>query len=157
MQPSLSRRWVRPTTMAAMETQPPSPRRTQAQDRGDAGERLVEGRLIGAGWQILGRNIHLGRAEIDVLAVDPGPPRQLVIVEVRWRAGRGFGLPEETVDWRKRRQLRRALGRLAEIGRLPDGRVLPQLPIRVDVVALEPPTTFGGEVRLRHHRSAVGG
>ena len=141
-----------------MVTEPPVPRaRTQAQDRGDAGERLVEGRLVAAGWQILGRNMHLGRAEIDVLAVDPGPPRQLVIVEVRWRADRGFGLPEETIDWRKRRQLRRALGRLTETDRLPDGRALPQLPIRVDVVALEPPTTPGGEVRLRHHRSAVGG
>jgi hypothetical protein len=29
--------------------------------------------------------------------------------------------------------------------------------MRIDIVALEPPSEPGGEIRLRHHRSAVGG
>jgi putative endonuclease len=133
------------------------PPRTLAQRHGDAAERAVERRLLAAGWEILGRNVHLGRMEIDLVAIDPGPPANLVIVEVRWRANRGFGLPEETVDWRKRRQLRRALGRLAETPTLADGTAVPPLVIRVDIVALEPPERPGAEPRIRHHRSAVGG
>jgi Holliday junction resolvase-like predicted endonuclease len=84
--------------------------------------------------------------------VDPGPPRTLVIVEVRWRRRRDFGLPEETVDRRKLAHLRAGVGRLLEAGRLPDGTVLPDLPIRLDLVALEPPSPPGGPARVRHHR-----
>lgn len=130
--------------------------RTPAQERGDAGERLVERRLVAAGWRILGRNVHIGRSEMDLLAVDPGPPSEFVLIEVRWRAGRDFGLPEETIDWRKRRTLRAAIGGLMEAGRLPDGTPLPQLPFRIDIVALEPARETHGDVRLRHHRAAVG-
>ena len=42
------------------------------------------------------------------MAIDPGPPAALVVVEVRWRADRDFGLPEETVDHRKRVRVRAA-------------------------------------------------
>jgi putative endonuclease len=131
--------------------------RTLAQHRGDTGERVVEAALIAVGWQILGRNVHIGRSEIDLIAVDPRPPPALVLVEVRWRGDRDYGLPEESVDWRKRRRLRAAVGGLIEAGRLPDGTPLPALAIRIDIVALEPPSEPGGEIRLRHHRSAVGG
>jgi putative endonuclease len=131
--------------------------RTLAQHRGDTGERVAEAALVAAGWQILGRNVHVGRSEIDIIAIDPRPPPALVLVEVRWRRDRGFGLPEESVDWRKRRKLRSAIGGLIEAGSLPDGTSLPSLPMRIDVVALEPSSEAGGEIRLRHHRSAVGG
>lgn len=132
-------------------------RRTSSQLRGDAGERLVAERLTAAGWRVLGRNVHVGRSEVDLVAVDPGPPVTLVLIEVRWRRERGFGLPEETVDWRKRRRLRAALERLMAAGRLPDGSPLPALPVRIDLVAVEPPDAAGGEMRMRHHRAAVGG
>jgi putative endonuclease len=127
--------------------------RTAAQQLGDDGERLVAGHLEQSGWRILGRNVHLGRAEIDLLAIDPGPPATLVLVEVRWRRQRAYGLPEETVTWRKRAHLRAALGRLIEAGRLPDGTPLPTLPFRIDIVALEPDE--GGGTRIRHHRAAI--
>lgn len=135
-----------------------SPRaRTDAQRRGDAGEDVVVARLIADGWQILGRNVHIGRSEIDVIAIDPRPPPTLVLVEVRFRTERSFGLPEESVGWRKRTRLRAALGRLLEAGCLPDGTPLPMLPVRIDVVAVEPGRTAAEAPRLRHHRSAVGG
>lgn len=127
--------------------------RTVAQQRGDDAEEIVARHLERAGWQILGRNVRVGRAEIDVVAVDPGPPAMLVIVEVRWRRERSFGLPEETVTWRKRAQLRAALGRLIESGRLRDGTGLPVLPLRIDIVAVEPGGHQGP--RVRHHRAAI--
>ena len=84
--------------------------------------------------------------------VDPGPPQALVIVEVRWRRSRAFGLPEETVDRRKVGHLRAGAGRIQAAGRLRDGTLVPDLPIRLDLVAVEPPALPGGRVRVRHHR-----
>ena len=131
--------------------------RTPGQHAGDAAEELVAARLRTLGWTILARNLHVGRHELDVVAVDPGPPPALVAVEVRWRARRDFGLPEETFDWRKRRSVREAGFGLLDRGRLPDGGPLPHLPLRFDLVLVEPPTEAGGEPRIRHHRSVLGG
>lgn len=127
--------------------------RTQAQQSGDAAESLILVRLLEAGWAVLARNVHVGRHELDLVAVDPGPPRALVIVEVRWRASRGFGLAEETVDHRKRGHIRLAAYGLLDRGVLPDGARLPRLPIRFDLVVVEPGER-GGEPRVRHHRAA---
>jgi putative endonuclease len=127
--------------------------RTQAQQAGDAAESLVLERLLDTGWTILARNVHVGRHELDLIAVDPGPPRALVIVEVRWRASRGFGLAEETVDYRKRGHVRLAAYGLLDRGLLPDGARLPRLPMRFDLVVVEP-GEGGGDPRVRHHRAA---
>ena len=106
-------------------------------------------RLAEAGWTVLARNVHVGRHELDLVAIDPGPPAALVVVEVRWRAGRGFGLPEETVDHRKRARVRAAAYGLLDRGSLPDGSAVPRLPLRFDLVVVEP------EGRVRHHRHAM--
>jgi putative endonuclease len=123
--------------------------RSDAQKSGDAAETLVADRLIAAGWTILARNVHVGRYELELVAVDPGPPGALVAVEVRWRAGREFGLPEETVDHGKRSRVRAAAYGLLERGALPNGSLLPRLPLRFDLVVVEP-----GD-RVRHHRHAM--
>jgi len=129
-------------------------RRTQAQTIGDAAEALVAARLESAGWRVLGRNVRVGRFELDVLAVDPGPPAALVIVEVRYRARRDFGLPEETVDRRKRAHLRAGALALVERGAIAAGAdALPRLPLRLDLVVVEPSPSGTGEPRIRHHRS----
>lgn len=123
--------------------------RTAAQTAGDAAEARVAVNLEHAGWRVLGRHVRVGRAEIDLLAVDPGPPAALVVVEVRWRARRDFGLPEETVDGRKRARLHQAGFAIREVGRLADGTLVPSLPIRFDLVVVEP-----GD-RLRHYHHAI--
>jgi putative endonuclease len=130
--------------------------RTAAQLAGDTAEQLVATRLSDEGWTILARNIHVGRHELDLVAVDPGPPACLVIVEVRWRSRRDFGLAEETFDYRKRANVRAAVGRLLEDGIL-DGRPVPRLPMRVDLVVVEPPVLAAALPRMRHHRNALGG
>ena len=135
----------------------PTVSRTSAQRAGDAAEALVADHLSALGWTILARNLRLGRKEVDIVALDPGPPRAVVVIEVRWRVRRDFGLPEDTFDWRKRGHLRAALGRLLETGALPDGRVLPAAALRVDLVVVEPPTAPGAPPRLRHHRDALAG
>jgi putative endonuclease len=132
-----------------MADRPGDRSRTDAQRTGDAAEAVVAERLEAAGWAILARNVHVGRHEIDLVAVDPGPPRALVVIEVRWRVDRAFGLPEETVDHRKRVRVRQAAYGLLDRGSLPGGATLPRLPLRFDLVVVEP----GG--RIRHHRHAL--
>ena len=122
-------------------------RRTPARRAGDAAEELVVARLTAAGWQVLYRNVHVGRYELDLVAVDPGPPRALVVVEIRWRSRRDFGLAEESVDHRKRVRVRRAAFGLLDRGGLPP------LPLRFDRIVVEPGDR-GGEPRVRHHRAA---
>jgi putative endonuclease len=133
--------------MPGMADPPDDPTRTAAQLAGDAAETLVADRLTNAGWTVLARNVHVGRHELDLVAIDPGPPAALVIVEVRWRAGRDFGLPEETVDHRKRARVRAAAYGLIDRGAMPDGSVVPRLPLRFDLVVVEP----GGRIRHHHH------
>ena len=120
--------------------------RTAAQRAGDDAEARVAAHLEALGWRVLATHVRVGRAELDLVATDPGPPAALVVVEVRWRSRRDFGLPEETVDGRKRARIRRAGFALREIGRVPPGEALPDLPLRFDLVVVEP----GG--RFRHHR-----
>jgi putative endonuclease len=127
--------------------------RTTAQLAGDAAETLVLTRLVETGWTILARNVHVGRYELDLVAVDPGPPAALVVVEVRWRRSRGFGLAEETVDHRKRARVRQAAYGLMDRGSMPDGIAIPHLPLRFDLVVVEPGDR-GEEPRMRHHRAA---
>jgi putative endonuclease len=124
----------------------PSSMRTPAQRAGDDAEASVAAHLAASGWTLLASRVRVGMAEIDLVAIDPGPPATLVVVEVRWRGRRDFGLPEETVDHRKRARLHRAGFALRELGALPDGTALPNLPLRFDLVAVEPAG------RVRHHR-----
>ena len=122
--------------------------RTAAQRLGDAAEERVAEHLRACGWTVLGRNVRMGRYELDLVGLDPGPPGALVVVEVRWRAGREFGLPEETVDHRKRTRVRAGAYGLLDRGTLPDGAPLPRLPLRFDLVVVEP------DGRMRHYRAA---
>ena len=123
--------------------------RTTAQSVGDAAEAAVAAHLEALGWQVLARHVRVSRAELDLVATDPGPPRALVVVEVRWRSRRDFGLPEETVDGRKRARLHQAGFALREAGPLADGTAIPKLPLRFDLIVVEP------EGRLRHHRHGI--
>ena len=65
-----------------------------------------------------------------------------------------FGLPEETVDHRKRTRVRAAAYGLLDLGTLPDGSRIPRLPLRFDLVVVEPGTGGAGKPRVRHHRAA---
>ena len=91
----------------------------------------------------------MGRYELDLVGLDPGPPGALVVVEVRWRAGREFGLPEETVDHRKRTRVRAGAYGAAR-SRDPAGRRrrCPGCRCASTSWSLEP------DGRMRHYRAA---
>jgi putative endonuclease len=54
------------------------------------------------GWTVLARNYRFGRREVD-LVVRRGDV--VAFVEVKTRAGRGFGMPQEAITALKRREI----------------------------------------------------
>jgi putative endonuclease len=123
---------------------------------GERGEALAARHLEALGWTVLARRVRVGRDEIDLVAVDPGPPSALVIVEVRTRVSGRFGSPEESVDRRKVARLYRAAAALRAIGTLPAGTPIPALPWRVDLVAVDDAPAIGpgaGGPAFRHVRA----
>ena len=116
-------------------------------------------RLAAAGWSILARNVRVGRAELDIIALDPGPPLALVVVEVRANRTSLFGPPEASVDRRKLRAVYRGALALRAVGVLPHGAALPRLPLRVDLVTVEAAPFLALEVAgpiVRHLRGLIG-
>lgn len=103
-------------------------------DIGQAAEDRAADFLKNLGYQILDRNFRSKFGEIDLVAVDG---ETLVFVEVKARATRLFGLPEEAVNKRKIRHI--TLAGQYYVSLHPE---LPELH-RIDVVAIE-----GNEVRL---------
>ena len=73
------------------------------------GEELAAAHLAGLGWQILDRNWRCRAGELDIVALEPGPKPCLVVVEVKTKAGPGFGDPLEAITMAKVARL----GRLA--------------------------------------------
>jgi putative endonuclease len=107
------------------------------------GERLAAEHLARAGYRIVARNVRVDRVEIDVVAARG---ELFVFVEVKTRAGRRFGAPEEAVDARKcARIVRGARAWLHANGR-------PRARARFDVIAVEPDAA--GVLRVRHLPSA---
>ncbi len=72
---------------------------------GAVGEEIACRELQARGWGLVGRNIRVGRDEIDLLFVADG---ELRVVEVKSRKGDRFGLGREAMTADKLRRMRRA-------------------------------------------------
>jgi putative endonuclease len=72
---------------------------------GRKGEEEAARFLEARGWKILGRNVRLGRREVDVIA---SRGQVLAFVEVKSRSGEGYGDPLEAITEKKRREIARA-------------------------------------------------
>jgi putative endonuclease len=96
---------------------------------GAAAERRVRRHYRLRGYQVLGTNVWVGGAELDLVLRRGG---RLVFCEVKMRRGAGFGHPLEAVGVEKERRLRRAAeGFLA---RRPDLR---RLDVAFEVAAVQ--------------------
>lgn len=69
---------------------------------GAMGEAIASERLTARGWPIIATNWRCRYGEIDLVARDGD---SLVIIEVRARATKRYGQPEESVGGEKRRRL----------------------------------------------------
>jgi putative endonuclease len=108
---------------------------TLRQYRGTEGETAAVGYLIAQGWRVVARNIELAGVEVDILAVDPGPPSTIVVVEVRSARSSKYGAPEDKVDRAKVARLYRALAEL----RKTEGLVTDVMAyaVRVDLLVVD--------------------
>jgi putative endonuclease len=118
---------------------------------GDRAEEAVARHLAAAGWTILARNVHVGRTEVDIVALDPDGV--LVIVEVRSRSGPGFGAPEESVDGDKVSRLYGAAWQLTRV--LAASRRPAKGPCRVDLVTVLRDGRAGEGTVVRHLRGLI--
>ena len=73
-------------------------------ETGRRGEDVAAAFVAGLGMRVVVRNFRCRAGEIDVVAMDGDT---VVFVEVRTRAGTGFGTPLESVDRRKQAQVGR--------------------------------------------------
>ena len=76
----------------------------ERQQFGRAAEETAARYLERRGWRLLGRNVRIGRGELDLIA-RRGPV--LAFVEVKARRSASAGAPEDAVTPRKRRQIAR--------------------------------------------------
>ncbi len=123
---------------------------------GKIGEELAVKFLKKKGYRILERNYRRKWCEVDIIAEKPAKRRIfgdseegiLVFVEVKTRRGERFGAPEESVDWRKKKQLARSARAFVSFNNYP-GRY------RVDVVCV----VLGDDwkpVRIDHYENITG-
>ena len=95
---------------------------------GRRGERAAERYLRRNGYRIVARNFRAAGAEIDLVAIDG---ETLVFVEVKTRSSRAAGAPEEAVDERKQKQMRRAAEAFARRYRADE------IEMRFDIIAVD--------------------
>jgi putative endonuclease len=108
---------------------------------GRAGERRAREYLVERGWTIEAANYRFGRREVDLVA---RRGNLIAFVEVKTRAGAGYGTPEEAVTRLKRREIELVAQEYLVRHRLED------VDVRFDVLAL----TVGPEVRITHLEDA---
>ena len=100
--------------------------------RGDITEAHVVPRLREHGLTLVERNVSIGGAEIDIVA--RASDETHVFIEVRGRSDDLHGLPIETVDARKQRQIIRAATTW-----LVHHDLWERVPVRFDVVGVTHP------------------
>ena len=110
------------------------------QQYGHAAEEVAARYLIQSGWRLLGRNVRIGRGELDIVA---RRGRVLAFVEVKARRTHTCGAPEDAVSSLKRRQV----ARLAELWLAARPWALKGVDdVRFDVIAVDS-TAFPSTIR----------
>ena len=90
-------------------------------------ESMVCEHLVRAGFEIIGRNVRVGRLEIDIIAKRA---RLLVFCEVRARSNSRLMMPSQSVEGGKAQRMRRAAALWLQQNRTPFAEV------RLDVASV---------------------
>jgi putative endonuclease len=108
---------------------------------GRLGESRAREYLVARGWSIEARNYRFGRREVDIVARKGA---LIAFVEVKTRAGDGYGAPEEAVTRLKRREIEIVAREYLCRHRLDD------VDVRFDVISV----TVGRNARIEHLEDA---
>ncbi|NJD19417.1 MAG: YraN family protein [Gemmatimonadetes bacterium] len=110
------------------------------------GEERAARFLLKRGWAILARNYRFGRREVDLVARRGD---LLAFVEVKTRAGTGYGLPQESITALKRREVE------AVAAQFVHRHGLEALFVRFDAMAIVVRRREGGsEIAIEHLEDA---
>lgn len=112
---------------------------------GRTGEEAAVKHLKKKGFRIVQRNFRCRIGELDIIAMD-GPC--LVFVEVRTKAGKAFGLPQESITPQKKHKLRLLASFYLQSNSIKD------IPVRIDVIAV---TVAPGDriAKIEHIKNAL--
>ena len=99
-----------------------------SRDKGNQYENLALDYLQQQGLQLVARNFHAGRGEIDLIMQDK---KTLSFIEVRYRKADDYGSAAESVDYRKQQHLI-----LSAQTFLQQNRQYTDWPCRFDVLAI---------------------
>lgn len=108
---------------------------------GNSGEDLATDFLKSKNYKILDRNVKLKYGEIDIIA---STSDYIVIVEVKTKSVINQGIPEEMVDYFKKKKLTLLARAISQ--NYPDKN------IRIDVIAID---KTGTSVKINHIINAV--
>jgi putative endonuclease len=108
---------------------------------GTKGENTAVEFLQNNGHEILARNFKHGKVEIDIISMDE---ELLVFTEVKTRSTDYFGYPEESVDKKKRKKIKRAAEEYMFQHQLETG-------VRFDIVSI---TNVNGKLKVYHIKDA---
>jgi putative endonuclease len=114
--------------------------------RGQRAELAVADYLVASGFAVIGRNVRLGRLELDVVARRGG---LIVVVEVRTRGEGSLEGPFESITPAKRARLVRAVERLWR-QRLATNPTVER--VRIDAAAV---TFDGRQTRVEYIAGAI--
>ena len=108
---------------------------------GTQGENAAVEFLQNNGHVILARNFKHGKVEIDIISCEDD---LTVFSEVKTRSSDYFGFPEEAVDKKKRKKIRRAAEEYMFQNQLDTG-------VRFDIVSI---TNVNGKLKIYHIKDA---
>lgn len=116
-----------------------------ARSQGAEFEDMAVKYLEDKGYNIIGRNVHILRKELDIIALDG---ETVVFVEVKGRTSDDFGKPSEAVTHRKRLGIVKAANAYLEQANLWER------PTRFDVISISKDP--GGKLLVEHIEDAFG-
>ncbi len=111
---------------------------SQHNEIGKIGEEIAKRFLEKQGYKIIEQNYRTKYAEIDLVTcpskfhfakLGRAKEKELVFVEVRTKVGENFGMPEETINKKKMRKLRRNAATYAAIKKWSG-------PFRIDAICI---------------------
>jgi len=117
-----------------------------SKELGDFGEKIARDYLKKKRYKILAKNFKRKWGEIDIVAKKK---RKIIFVEVKTILEQEGFLPEDEIDWKKKKQLRKMAQIYLSANKIPLSR-----PYQIDVVAIEITPDFK-KTKIRHHKNAI--
>jgi len=117
-----------------------------SKELGNLGEKIAQDYLRKKGYRILDVNFKRKWGEIDIVAKKRG---EVIFVEVKTISQKEEFSPEDEINWKKKKQLRK----MAQIY-LSENKIPLNRPYQIDIMAVEISPDFK-KAKIRHYKNAI--